>query len=143
MQRFHYCLLCAGSVLLIRSRGTCFLKRRSGLEQMLSTQIMTASMKAGRGMIFLSSHNSPPNISRSTITLAIARRCRGRSGLTIDDLGILLRGEVLDYDRLITRVFRGRRVEHLLFMLFHLPRSARHSRTTCRRSSTAGPVLPS
>ena len=49
-------------------------------------------------------------------------------GVTADDLAAMLGDDVLEYDRLIARKLRGRRVEHLPFMLFHIPREReRHS----------------
>ncbi len=122
MQRFHYCLLCAGSVLLNPLAGYMFLEAavRIGADAVYSDHDCIDESGARHDPSFKPQF-SPEYLAQYNYIGDCVLLSR-TIGLTIDDLGILLRGEVLDYDRLITRVLRGRRVEHLPFMLFHLPR---------------------
>lgn len=80
MQRFHYCLLCAGSVLLNPLAGYMFLEAavRIGADAVYSDHDCIDESGARHDPSFKPQFS--PNISRGPITLAIACCCRGRSG---------------------------------------------------------------
>lgn len=128
LQRFDYCLLCAGDVLLDAFAAYMFLEAaiRTGADAVYSDHDRMDETGVRHDPAFKPQF-SPEYLARYNYIgdcVLVSRAI----GVTSDDLEVLLRGDVLEYDRLIARKLRGRRVEHLPFVLFHIPpERTRHS----------------